>query len=191
MESSDENKDAIKQIQNMLNGDKPKKEKKSFFSRKKKAAKEETKVQIKTILDIPPLAKVRRSIGNKDLVKAAKDGKDEVQKDIERYFNISLAGNQPTLAIIYNMIRNKYPAIPEDVMVDPISFSLQTISIGSDEKDTEQMKMITLKKFASFLIDVYEPALFSNDFDVEGDKILNTLIDIYNYMDIKKLYFVD
>ena len=191
MEKENSDQEAIKQIQNILNGEKGDGRKLGFFKRKKKVVREETQIRVKTILDIPPLVNARRNVGNKEILKAAMEGKRDVQKDIERYFNINLGGNLPNMERIYKILKDSNKDLSEEITVDPLSLALGTSMIGTKTTGETQMKEMALKKYASFLMDTYFPAVYSQDNEIDGERIVSQLTDIYNYMDIKRLYFVD
>jgi hypothetical protein len=191
MEKESSDQEAIKQIQNILNGEKGEGKKRGFFNRKKKVVREETQIRVKTILDIPPLVNARRNVGNKEILKAAMEGKRDVQKDIERYFNINLGGNLPNMERIYKILKESNKDLSEEIAVDPVSLALGTSLIGTKTTGDTQMKEMALKKYASFLMEIYFPAVYSQDNEIDGERIVSQLTDIYNYMDIKRLYFVD
>ena len=191
MEKENSDQEAIKQIQNILNGEKGDGRKLGFFKRKKKVVREETQIRVKTILDIPPLVNARRNVGNKEILKAAMEGKRDVQKDIERYFNINLGGNLPNMERIYKILKDSNKDLSEEITVDPLSLALGTSMIGTKTTGETQMKEMALKKYASFLMDTYFPAVYSQDNEIDGERIVSQLTDIYNDMDIKRLYFVD
>ena len=191
MEKENSDQEAIKQIQNILNGEKGDGRKLGFFKRKKKVVREETQIRVKTILDIPPLVNARRNVGNKEILKAAMEGKRDVQKDIERYFNINLGGNLPNMERIYKILKDSNKDLSEEITVDPLSLALGTSMIGTKTTGETQMKEMALKKYASFLMEIYFPAVYSQDNEIDGERIVSQLTDIYNYMDIKRLYFVD
>ncbi len=189
METNEDNNEALSQIETMLNGKKKKPKKFGFFSRKPAKVREETKVRVKTIMDIPPLVNARRNVGNNDLVKAAIQGKNEAQKDIERYYEINLDSNLPVMASIAKLMRSNNFELSYQAIVDKNTFELETSKIfGTDEKD---MKLMTLKKFSMYIFDIYLPAMYSQSEDVDGASLVSLLTDIYNYMDLKKLYYID
>lgn len=189
METNEDNNEALSQIETMLNGNKKKPRKHGFFSRKPAKVKEETKVRVKTIVDIPPLVNARRNVGNNDLLKAAIQGKNEAQKDIERYFDINLDENIPAMASIAKLMRSNNFELSFEAMVDRNTFEAETSRIsGAEEKD---MKLMTLKKFSMYIFDIYLPAMYSQSEDIDGTSVISLLTDIYNYMDLKKLYYVD
>lgn len=191
MEKENNDQEAIKEIQDILSGDKGKRKRKGFFSRRKKAVREETQIRVKTILDIPPLVNARRNIGNRDVLKAATDAKRDVQKDIERYFSINLGGNLPNMRRLYNALKETNKDLTEEITVDPVSLELGTALAGTKSSGDNQMKEMALKKYAAFVMGIYLPAVYSQDEEIEGEKIISMVTDIYDYMDIKKLYFVD
>ena len=191
MEKENNDQEAIKEIQDILSGDNGKRKRKGFFSRRKKAVREETQIRVKTILDIPPLVNARRNIGNRDVLKAATDAKRDVQKDIERYFSINLGGNLPNMGRLYKALKETNKDLTEEITVDPVSLELGTALIGTKSNGDTQMKEMALKKYAAFVMGIYLPAVYSQEEEIEGDKIISMVTDIYDYMDIKKLYFVD
>ncbi len=191
MEKENNDQEAIKEIQDILSGDNSKRKRKGFFSRRKKAVREETQIRVKTILDIPPLVNARRNIGNRDVLKAATDAKRDVQKDIERYFSINLGGNLPNMSRLYKALKETNKDLTEEITVDTVSLELGTALTGTKSSGDNQMKEMALKKYAAFVMGIYLPAVYSQDEEIEGEKIISMVTDIYDYMDIKKLYFVD
>ncbi|MCL4323070.1 MAG: hypothetical protein M1498_01275 [Candidatus Thermoplasmatota archaeon] len=191
MEKENNDQEAIKEIQDILSGDNGKRKRKGFFSRRKKAVREETQIRVKTILDIPPLVNARRNIGNRDVLKAATDAKRDVQKDIERYFSINLGGNLPNMSRLYKALKETNKDLTEEITVDTVSLELGTALTGTKSSGDNQMKEMALKKYAAFVMGIYLPAVYSQDEEIEGEKIISMVTDIYDYMDIKKLYFVD
>ena len=188
MENDGNDQETMNEIQALLSGEK-KKKKAGFFSRKKRPVKEETKIRVKTIMDIPPLVNARRNIGNNDLAKAATDAKRDAQKDIEKYFQISLSGNLPLMAAIINQLENQKIDISSEALVDN-DVLVKDVQKSAKGPDDSTMVM-TLRKFSSFLSEIYLPTIYSQAPEIDGQKLLSLITDVYNYMDVKKLYYID
>ena len=92
---------------------------------------------------------------------------------------------------IYKILKESNKDLSEEITVDPVSLALGTSLIGTKTTGDTQMKEMALKKYASFLMEIYFPAVYSQDNEIDGERIVSQLTDIYNYMDIKRLYFVD
>ncbi len=189
MENDETQNEALNKIETMLNGDAKKPKKRGFFSRRTPQVKEETKIRVKTIMDIPPLVNARRNVGNNEIIKGAIQGKKEAQKDIERYYNISLDSNLPVLVSIKNAMSNKDFQLRSETVVDHEMFELDTAKLPNTEE--QDMKLMTLKKFSVYVFEVYLPAMYAQTEQIEGSKLVSLLTDVYNYMDLKKLYYLD
>ena len=64
---------------------------------------------------------------------------------------------------------------------------LLTFTTEDDSKNRAQ----ALRKLLTFYLNFYEPARFAQEVSFDGDDLMNRFSEIYNYMDIMKLYFSD
>ena len=76
--------------------------------------------------------------------------------------------------------------IPEEANVDNTALKN---AMRNSHTGSESNKIDALKKLAFFYMDYYERAKFSNEVYSTGDDILDRLMDLYNYLDVAKLYY--
>lgn len=149
----------------------------------------ETVVEVKTVGDIPPVLDARKMMGEGDLSAAAKILFKAARDDYVRYFSASGAtdGNRH---FFISEIANFKVKVPEMGYVDntTIMESLGMIEVDGTDPRIEN-RVLALKKLATFYLDYYEKARFSADYDFDGEGLIGSFSDIYNYMDIMALYF--
>ncbi len=173
--------------QNKSKVDKQKKEKKD---RRKGAVENpmERIVEVKTIGDIEPIVETRKLIGNEEYREAVILAYNSVKKDYIRYFSESSVPNESNRYFFIRSLKQFGIEIPETGYVDNHAI-VEAMAAAPDPDEKLADRLSALKKLTLFYLDLYEKARFSKDFVVDESTIVDKLTDIYNYMDIAKLYF--
>ncbi|MGP6206724.1 hypothetical protein ACNF42_01625 [Cuniculiplasma sp. SKW3] len=184
--SMDEN-----ELMKLLAEDQAKPKKWSLFGRKKSEPQAQKVVEVKTIADIPPIKTVRRYTSENDMVRAAIEGKSFAENDIKRSFSVNFNPNYTTLYNIYRVFKERDSEITNDILVDRETFILQTATIKPGNTQNDENLLGALRKLAMYIFDVYDRARFAKDVNLTGDEIVKKLTDIYNYLDVKELYYPD
>lgn len=177
------------ELMKLLADDQAKPRKWSLFGKRKNNVQTEKVVEVKTIADIPPIKAVRRYASDNELVKAAVQGREFAENDIKRSFNINFNPYNSTLYNIYKMFRERDNEITEDIIVDRETFILQTAAIKPGNTQNDENMLGALRKLAMYIFDIYERARFAKDINLTGEEIVKKLTDIYNYLDVKELYY--
>ncbi len=179
------------ELMKLLSEDQAKPKKWSLFKRNKRSTQTERVVEIKTIADIPPIRTVRTLASDNDLLKAAIQGREFAEKDIARSFGINFSPNVSTIYNIYTIFKGKDREISEDILVDREAFILQSSVIKSSNNQKDENMMGALRKLGLYIFDIYEKARFARVADFTPDELVKHLTDIYNYLDVKALYYPD
>lgn len=150
----------------------------------------ETVVEVKTVGDIPPIVEARKSLGNGDIRGAIINGYKSVKADYIRFFNERGDLNESNRSFIIRSLKQFGLNIPEQGYLDnsAIIDGMNSFKEFSEEKEA---KYNALKKISQFYLNLYEKARFSRDLKFEDEEIVEKMIDVYNYMDIMRLYFPD
>lgn len=148
----------------------------------------ETVVEVKTVGDIPPVLEARKSIGENDLNSAAKILFKAAREDYVKYFSANGASNDGNRHFFITELSSFKMNVPEIGYVDNTTI---IDSINRVEANGENLsnRVNSLKKLASFYLDYYEKARYSGDYEFDGEELVSRFSEIYNYMDIMKLYF--
>lgn len=149
-----------------------------------------TVVEVKTVGDIPPIIAARKSLGNGDIKKAAIEGYKTVKKDYLRFFSETTNPSDSNRYFLINSMKKLGINAQESAYVDNSSI-LKALESEPEIPDGSDNKFNALRKLAYFYLNYYEKARFSDDMGVDGEEIVEKLADIYDYMDIMKLYFPD
>jgi hypothetical protein len=179
------------ELMKLLAEDQAKPKRWSLFGRKKNQTQTEKVVEVKTIADIPPIKAVRRYTSENDLVRAAVQGKEFAENDIKRSFSVNFNPNFTTLYNIFKVFKERDGDITDDILVDREIFILQTAGIKPGNNQNDENFLGALRKLAMFIFDVYDRVRFAKDVNLTGDEIVKKLTDIYNYLDVKELYYPD
>ncbi len=178
--------------------------------------KEKTVLKIKTVDDIPVIKEMRKYIGNNDIKNAIIYGYINVKKDYTRFFNadnyssnrlfiinelkkvnvdIGLSDSYTDNVAIKNAIEKQDTKIEENNDIKDDFNENNDIKEKLDENNNKNndMKYYAIKKIALYYFNYYEIARFGYmEYDkIDADEILNKIKDIYNYMDIMKLFYND
>ena len=164
------------------------KKKKSWWGRGKKSGSSETRtvVEIKTLGDIPPIVEVRKLIGNGDKNEGTVRGFNLAKADIARSFNTAQKPGESNRKFLVRILREAGIEIPDEAYVDNTALKN---AMKNSLSVSESNKIDALKKLAFFYIDYYEKAKFSNEVYSTDDDIIDRLMDLYNYLDVAKLYY--
>ena len=149
-----------------------------------------TVVEVKTVGDIPPIIEARKSLGNGDIRKAANEGYKTVKKDYLRFFNETTNPSDSNRYFLINSMKKLGINVHESAYVDNTAI-LRALESEPEIPEGSDNKFNALRKLAYFYLNYYEKARFSEDMGVDGEEIVEKLSDIYDYMDIMKLYFPD
>ncbi len=166
----------------------PQKKKRSWWGGGKHTRSSETRtvVEIKTLGDIPPIVEVRKIIGNGDKNEGTIRGFNLAKNDISRSFGIAQKAGESNRKFLIRILREVGLDIPEEANVDNTALKN---AMRNSHTGSESNKIDALKKLAFFYMDYYERAKFSNEVYSTGDDILDRLMDLYNYLDVAKLYY--
>ena len=164
------------------------KKKKSWWGRGKKSGSSETRtvVEIKTLGDIPPIVEVRKLIGNGDKNEGTVRGFNLAKADIARSFNTVQKPGESNRKFLVRILREAGIEIPDEAYVDNTALKN---AMKNSLSVSESNKIDALKKLAFFYVDYYEKAKFSNEVYSTDDDIIDRLMDLYNYLDVAKLYY--
>ena len=80
--------------------------------------------------------------------------------------------------------------VPENGYVDSFTIMEAFDDVVTTEDDSKNRAQ-ALRKLLTFYLNFYEPARFAQEVSFDGDDLMNRFSEIYNYMDIMKLYFSD
>ena len=147
-------------------------------------------VEVKTIGDITPVIETRKLIGDNEYRKAIILAYNSAKSDYLRYFSESPVENESNRYFFIRSMKQFGIEIPETGYVDNHAI-INSVSMTPKLGQEKLNQFNALKKLAMFYLDLYEKAKFSKNPAIDGDTIVKRLIDIYNYMDIAKLYFPD
>ena len=166
----------------------PVKKKKSWWNRSKGSGSSETRtvVEIKTLGDIPPIVEVRKLIGNGDKNEGTVRGFNLAKADIARSFNTAQKPGESNRKFLIRILREAGIDIPDEAYVDNTALKN---AMKNSLSVSESNKIDALKKLAFFYVDYYEKAKFSNEVYSTDDDIIDRLMDLYNYLDVAKLYY--
>ena len=145
-------------------------------------------VEVKTIGDITPIVETRKLIGNEQYREAVILAYNSVKKDYIRYFSESSVPNESNRYFFIRSLKQFGIDIPETGYVDNHAI-VEAMASAPEPEEKLAEKLSALKKLTMFYLDMYEKARFSKDYVVDEGTIVDKLTDIYNYMDIAKLYF--
>ncbi|WP_393970633.1 hypothetical protein OXIME_000857 [Oxyplasma meridianum] len=145
-------------------------------------------VEVKTIGDITPIVETRKLIGNQQYREAVILAYNSVKNDYIRYFSEPSVSNESNRYFFIRSLKAFGIEIPETGYVDNHAI-VEAMASAPEPEEKLAEKLSALKKLTLFYLDLYEKARFSKDYVVDESTIVNKLIDIYNYMDIAKLYF--
>ncbi|MHB8361341.1 MAG: hypothetical protein ACYDAO_04740 [Thermoplasmataceae archaeon] len=165
-----------------------KKKKRSWWSsgNKKRLGETKTVVEIKTLGDIPPIVEVRKLIGNGERNEGTVKGFNFAKQDIAKSFGTNQKPGESNRKFLIRILREAGIEIPDEAYVDNTALknAMKHPFLGG-----ETNKIDALKKLAYFYMDYYEKAKFSNEVYSTGDDIIDKLMDLYNYLDVAKLYY--
>ncbi len=174
---------------------------------------EKTVLKIKTVDDIPVIKEMRKYIGNDDIKNAIIYGYTSAKKDYIRFFNASGNYESNRLFIINELKKVNVDIKVDDAYTDNITIKnaieKQNVKIeenkdgkGVKNSDKEEDMVVesdkdddrryyAIKKIALYYFNYYEIARFGYvAYDrVDPDEVLEKVKDIYNYMDIMKLFY--
>lgn len=149
----------------------------------------ETVVEVKTVGDIPPVLEAKKLIGENDLDSAAKILFKAAREDYVRFFGISNASSDGNRHFFFTELSNFNVKVPEMGYVDNTTIMNSMDSVPDSEDDKTLNRLNSLKKLASFYLNYYERARFMGECGFDGEELVAKFTEIYNYMDIMKLYF--
>ena len=145
-------------------------------------------VEVKTIGDITPIVETRKLIGNEEYREAVILAYNSVKNDYIRYFSEAPVTNESNRYFFIRSLKKFGIEIPETGYVDNHAI-VEAMASAPEPEEKLGDKLSALKKLTLFYLDLYEKARFSKDYVVDESTIVDKLTDIYNYMDIAKLYF--
>ena len=170
--------------------EKPVKQKKDRKDKRRGAVESHVEriVEVKTIGDITPIVETRKLIGNEEYRDAVILAYNSVKNDYIRYFSEAPVTNESNRYFFIRSLKKFGIDIPETGYVDNHAI-VEAMASAPEPEEKLADKLSALKKLTLFYLDLYEKARFSKDYVVDEGTIVDRLTDIYNYMDIAKLYF--
>ncbi|MCL5782762.1 MAG: hypothetical protein M1476_02490 [Candidatus Thermoplasmatota archaeon] len=176
----------------LLSGNKKTKSVKSNRPRKGKFIREnvETVVEVKTVGDIPPALEARKLIGENNLAKAAAVTFKAARDDYVRFFSSRASVTQGNRHFFMSELASFKVIVPDIGYVDGTTIveSLDEINVEGEE---QKNRVGALRKLMIFYLNYYEKARFAIQTGYSGEELIDRFSEIYNYMDIMKLYFSD
>ncbi len=148
----------------------------------------ETVVEVKTVGDIPPALEAKRLIGENDIVGAAKVAFQAAKKDYTRYFGARMSDSDGNRHFFIDELKSMKINVQENGYVDSFTILEAFDDVVATEEDSKNRAQ-ALRKLLTFYLNFYEPARFAEEVSFDGDDLINRFSEIYNYMDIMKLYF--
>lgn len=148
----------------------------------------ETVVEVKTVGDIPPVLQARKLIGDEDMSAAAQTLFKAARDDYTRYFSAKGASNDGNRYFFISELSSFKVKVPEIGYVDNTTI-MNSINEVQSDGETLTNRVNSLKKLTSFYLNYYEKARFSIGYRFDGEELVSKFSEIYNYMDIMKLYF--
>lgn len=148
----------------------------------------ESVVEVKTVGDIPPVIEARKQIGENDLNHAAQTLFNAAKSDYSKFFMRGNSNGEGNRRFFVAELASMNVDVPEMGYVDNTTIMDALDKIDSDD-ETKANRINALRKLAAFYLNYYEKARFAIDFEFDGEELVSRFSDIYNYMDIMKLYF--
>lgn len=148
----------------------------------------ETVVEVKTVGDIPPALEARKLIGENDLPGAARLTFQAAKKDYARFFGARVNEGDGNRQFFVNELNAMNVKVPDYALVDSFSL-LEAFDSASPSDDNAKNRIMALKKILTFYLNFYEKARFGPEVNFDGEDLMNRFSEVYNYMDIMKLYF--
>ena len=161
---------------------------KIFGVKKKPVFPDSTQVRVKHVGDIPPMVEARRLIGNEDTRSAIITLYSAAKKDYSRYFKVELNDNEPNRQFLIRSFMTFGINIPEEGNLDN-TFIQDYMNDPPSINENMVNQFSALRKLATFYLEFYEKVRFSSGFKGDPELILEKASDIYNYMDVPKLYY--
>jgi len=165
------------------------------------APQEKTVLKIKTVDDIPVIKEMRKKIGNNERREAVLYGYVNLKNDYARYFGSQTYGSNREFILAEMANFGVKPKTEESLTDNPaikavIADSKYPEKEGSRDNDVktndrQHTKFLAMKKIALFYFNYYEIARFGNyNWEkLEEKEIIDPVKDIYNYMDLMKLFY--
>ncbi len=174
----------------LLSGNKKAKSVKSNRTRKGKFIREnvETVVEVKTVGDIPPALEARKLIGEDNMAKAATVTFKAARDDYSRYFGSKANSSLGNRHFFMSELASFKIRVPDIGYVDSSTMieSLDEIKIEGEE---QKNRIGAFRKLMIFYLNYYEKARFAKEAGFSGEELIDRFSEIYNYMDIMRLYF--
>jgi hypothetical protein len=157
-------------------------------SKNQKDQDEKTIFKVKTVSDIPPVVNARRLIGDYKVNEAIVLLYNSVRSDYVRYFGGSTNDSETNRQFIISSFKQFGIDIDESGFTDNYTI-LNKINDPPPINDAAVNQFNALRKLTTFYLDYYEKVRFSSGFHGDPEMLIEKVTDIYNYMDIIKLYF--
>ena len=167
-------------------------------------SKEKTVLKVKTVDDIPVIKEVRRMIGNNQRREAIIYSYSNLKKDYSRYFGAPgynsnrdfIMAELENLGVKFDKEESLTDKTDNVVIKTVIETSKYKGKPGIDEskeqvKTEENNRFYAIKKIGLFYFNFYELARFGNYNwgEMDEKELINPVKDVYNYMDLMKLFY--
>ena len=167
---------------------------KSFFGsifgmgKKNAPAGARTVVNVKNIGDIPPVIEAKRLVGDGKIKAAVIVLYNAAKRDYIRFYGLNSPEGETNRQFIIRSFKSFGVEISEAGYTDNYAI-LEKVNDPPVINDYKINQFNTLRKLTFFYLDFYEKTRFSEDFVADAEVMMERLSDIYNYMDIVRLYF--
>ncbi len=147
-----------------------------------------TVISVKTIGDIPPVIEAKRLVGDGKVREAVVVLFNAAKNDYIRFYGVSSQESDTNRQFIIRSFKSFGVNITEAGFTDNFAI-LEKVNDPPVINDYKINQFNTLRKLTFFYLDFYEKTRFSDNFVPDAETVMEKLSDIYNYMDIVKLYF--
>ncbi|MCL4335335.1 MAG: hypothetical protein M1402_04480 [Candidatus Thermoplasmatota archaeon] len=163
-----------------------------FFKRFRRAAakKRESKtvIKVRSVGDIPPIVNARKLVGDGNMQEAIKRGFNRAKQDYCSQFSVTPSPSDTNRQFLIREFALNGINIPDEAYLDNSLFS-EAMNKGSEIPQWNKNRIMALRKLTAFYLDYYEKARFQGPVKDDPNTVIEKLTDVYNYLDIMKLYY--
>lgn len=163
-----------------------------LFGRFKRAAAKKkesrTVIKVRSVGDIPPILNARRLVSEGNLQEAIISGYKQAKIDYCAQFSVQLTTSETNRQFLIREFAANGIKIPQEGNLDN-SVITERASMASEFPQGNKMRLFALRKLTTFYLDFYERARFQGPIKEDPNVVVDRLTDIYNYLDIMKLYY--
>lgn len=173
-----------------------KKKKPSFLSKlfgtpePKRESRPKTIIKIKTVGDIPPIVETRKLLSEGKIREAIMKAFRYSKQDYCRFYNVRVDKAETNRQFIMRSLKELGVNVPENGFVDGHAIA-DSMNAFVPIKEASLDRFNALKKLTTFYLDYYEKTRFGDQWDPDMETVIEKVEDIYNYLDIMKLYYAE